>query len=182
MAARLVAERFGLIKWTPQPRIHPLRRPARRQGLFLRQVDTEAVRARQTRPRRRRPHEEIDALERTMRTWLRRHVARGDNPPGRFLSRWDSNGPWKEWSPREEADWVRWCLMEDETSYDDADAEMRDVVADEEGTRLVRTPGDANLAHPLYDVGNADIIAAAIAPTRQAHLDRSTSDRPSRAA
>lgn len=62
-----------------------------------------------------------------MRTWLRRHVARGDNPPGRFSSRWNFSRPWEEWSPREEADWARWCLMEDGTTYDEADAELQAV-------------------------------------------------------
>lgn len=64
-----------------------------------------------------------------MRVWLRRNVARGDNPPGAFSSRWDFNGPWREWSPREEADYVRWCLMEDGTSYDDAEAELITIAA-----------------------------------------------------
>ena len=145
-------------------------------------MDTEVVTARQSRPRRGRVHDDVDALERDMKTWLRVQNVRGDNPPGTFRRWQDFYGDWHEWSPREEADWVRWCLMEDGTSYDDADAEMRDVVAGEEGTRLVRTPGGADLAHPLHDVGIADVIAAVPAPTHQAPLARSTSDRPARAA
>jgi len=39
----------------------------------------------------------------------------------------DFRQPWREWSPREECDYVRWCIMEDGTSYDDAEAELRAV-------------------------------------------------------
>jgi len=64
-----------------------------------------------------------------MKTWLRRHQVRGDNPPGPFR-RWQAFlGEWHEWSPREEADYVRWALMEDGTSYEDADAELREGVS-----------------------------------------------------
>jgi hypothetical protein len=77
--------------------------------------------------------DDVDALEREMKTWLRVQNVRGDNPTGTF-GRWqDSYGDWYEWSPREEADWVRWGLMEDDTSYDDADAEMQ-VVMDVEAS------------------------------------------------
>lgn len=97
-------------------------------------LDTGLVRRRQTRPRRPGPYEEVDALERSMRVWLRRNVARGDNPPGRFSSRLNFSRQWEEWSPREEADYIRWCLMEDGTSYEDADADLRSVAAIEEAT------------------------------------------------
>lgn len=62
-----------------------------------------------------------------MKTWLRRQLVRGDNPAGPFR-RWQAFlGEWQEWSPREEADYVRWCLMEDGTSYEDAGDELRAV-------------------------------------------------------
>jgi hypothetical protein len=53
--------------------------------------------------------------------------AREDNPPPTFSELRDFRWPWREWSPREEADYVRWCPMEDGTSYDDADVELRAV-------------------------------------------------------
>lgn len=63
------------------------------------------------------------ALERDMRVWLRRQHVHGDNPPGPFR-RWQAFlGERQEWSPRDEADYVRWCLMEDGTSYDEAEVE-----------------------------------------------------------
>jgi len=80
------------------------------------------------RARRRVPQRpDLDALEREMKTWQRVQNVRGDNAPGVFRRWQDFYVDWHEWSPREEADWVRWCLMEDGTSYDDADAEMRAV-------------------------------------------------------
>ena len=91
--------------------------------------DDEGMRRRQYRPRRSSPGDELLALEREMKTWLRRHQVRGDNPPGPFR-RWQAFlGEWHEWSPREEADYVRWALMEDGTSYEDADAELREGVS-----------------------------------------------------
>jgi len=62
-----------------------------------------------------------------MKTWLRVQSVRGDNPAGTFRRWQDFYGDWHEWSAREEADYVRWCLMEDGTSYDDAEAEMRSL-------------------------------------------------------
>ena len=85
------------------------------------------VTARQSRPWRSSKHDDVAVLERDMKTCLRVWSVRGDNPPGTFRRWQDFYGDWHEWSPREEADWVRWSLMEDGMSYDDAEAEMRAV-------------------------------------------------------
>jgi hypothetical protein len=76
------------------------------------------VRARQRRPPR---HKGPAPLTRVQ--VQRRRVAE-DDPPPMFSELRDFRRPWREWSPRAEADFVRWCLMEDGTSYDDAEAEL----------------------------------------------------------
>ena len=55
---------------------------------------------------------------------MRRRRLLEDDPPPTFSELRDFHRIWKEWSPREEADFVRWCLMEDGTSYDEAELEM----------------------------------------------------------
>lgn len=79
------------------------------------------MRARQSRPRRRRVPGALTAAV----VRLQRRLE--DDPPPTFSELRDFRQPWREWSPREEADFLRWCLMEDGTSYDDAEAEMRAV-------------------------------------------------------
>ena len=112
------------------------------------------MRRRQYRPRPFSPGDEPLALEREMETWLRRHLVRGDNPPGLFR-RWQAFlGEWQEWSRREEADYARWCLMEDETSHEDADVELRAIVSVDEPTpRATRPPLQA--AHATFPLARA---------------------------
>jgi len=84
----------------------------------------ERMRARQGRPRRaRRPPGELTSR------WWQAQRANDDEPPGTFYLERDFVQPKRPPRPWEEADFVRWCLMEDGTSYEDADAELRDVTA-----------------------------------------------------
>jgi len=77
------------------------------------------VRARQRRPPRRQGPAPLTRVQ------VQRQRAAEDDPPPMFSELRDFRQPWREWSPREEADFVRWCLMEDGTSYDEADAELQ---------------------------------------------------------
>ena len=79
------------------------------------------MRARQSRPRRRKDPDALTAVV------VRRRRQLEDDPPPTFSELRDFRRPWREWSLREEADFLRWCLMEDETSYDDGEAELRAV-------------------------------------------------------
>jgi len=59
------------------------------------------MRARQSRPRRRRAPGDLTAAA------VRRQRLLEDDPPPTFSELRDFRGPWREWSPREEADFVR---------------------------------------------------------------------------
>jgi hypothetical protein len=84
-------------------------------------VDTETVRARQTRPRRTKRPSRITAAQ------VKRTRALEDNPPPTFSDLSDFRTRWQEWSPRDEADYVRWVFMDTGMTYDEADAEVRAV-------------------------------------------------------
>lgn len=84
-------------------------------------MDTETVRARQTRPRRSK------RLSSTTAAQVKRTRALEDNPPPTFSELRDYRGEWREWSPRDEADYVRWVFMDTGLTYDEADAEVRAV-------------------------------------------------------
>lgn len=84
-------------------------------------MNTETVRARQTRPRRIKRSSRITAAQ------VKRTRALEDNPPPTFSELRAYRGEWREWSPRDEADYVRWVFMDTGLTYDEADAEVRAV-------------------------------------------------------
>lgn len=124
------------------------------------------MRARQSRPRRRRLPGVLTAAVVRQRRLLE------DDAPPTFSELRDFRQPWREWSPREDADFVRWCLTEDETSYDEAEAEMLEVVIVEETCP----------AGVLADTTETPLIAVAPAPTPLALHAQSTRDHLGRAA